>query len=829
MSLPLVATPLVTNRETVMNNHNAESALNLDDTLPAASVTSLPPSPILSSSPQPVHSPLNQNLLTSQITQPIITARPLLQTPNPPPNQFAAPPPPQLSFSLDDIFSTRIATLRHIPKTAQQEMAKLKNKVWSDFLRSPDDEIYLVKAFAYSKLVLFLPPGKRHFKEKSAVVKRRISLFLEGRLNELWQEATRPVRGKKRAAPPSSSGNVRRATDLAREGQYRQAAKALMSRGLDFDSDDAVKNMRAKHPPSPPPPSLPPADTSPYSFKSEDVYAALSSFRSLSAGGPSGMRPDHFKEAVASDRGNSLLSTLTRLINAFAAGRVPKSLAPFLSGGNLLAAHKKCGGHRPIAVGEFLRRLTSKCVAKKATADTAEYLSPHQLGVGVRGGSEAAIHAANAIFNDPEVPIVRKWVLQVDFANAFNEISRAEMLDAIRRHCPKASAWAEACYAHPSHLFFGQHRLSSSSGAQQGDPLATLFFSLVLHPLILRIKDELPNLLLLVFFLDDGTFIGRRQDLQAVFDILARAGPDLGLHLNATKSLVWCGDDLSTDINANDPLDRGVPRASPAGFILLGAPVGDIPFARGVVDDRIRKIAEFFDVLPSLNDAQLEFALLRFCFSLPKLSYCLRTCDPQHLLPPYQNFDSLQLSSFSSILGRQLDDSARTQAFLPVKIGGSGLRSATQHGCAAFIASTSQTLNIVDSLLPPSISRRSTLNAFPLLQLHCGNASYTSSELLPPDFSQHSLFGNRQLFPIQPSQQRQQPQQSTLALPQTPPRRRLGRCAPFSVPQPQFRLSVIWGGDGSASRPPSADSIGMPFSLMRQGARQSRRSRHALS
>ena len=164
---------------------------------------------------------------------------------------------------------------------------------------------------------------------------------------------------------------------------------------------------------------------------------------------------------------------MTRLVNAFAAGRMPKALAPYLSGGNLFAALKKSGGHRPIAVGEFLCPLTSKCVAKKATSDTAEYLAPHQLGVGVKGGTEAAIHAANAIFNDPEVPADRKWVLQVDFANAFNEISRTEMLAAIRRHCPKASAWAEACYAQPSHLFFGQHRLSSS-GAQHWQAHSTV-------------------------------------------------------------------------------------------------------------------------------------------------------------------------------------------------------------------------------------------------------------------------------------------------------------------------------------------------------------------
>ena len=88
--------------------------------------------------------------------------------------------------------------------------------------------------------------------------------------------------------------------------------------------------------------------------------------------------------------------------------------------------------------------------------------------------------------------------------------------------------------------------------------------------------------------------------------------------------------------------------------------------SRDAVRARVEKIAAIFDVLPTFNNAQIEFGLLRYCFSLPKLSYCLRTCDPSQLLPIYQLFDSLQLSSFSLLLGRPLDDAARTQTFLPV-------------------------------------------------------------------------------------------------------------------------------------------------------------------
>ena len=165
--------------------------------------------------------------------------------------------------------------------------------------------------------------------------------------------------------------------------------------------------------------------------------------------------------------------------------------------------------------------------------------------VGVKGGTEAAIHAANAIFNDSNIDDSQKWFLQLDFSNAFNQINRVRMLEEIRHHCPKAASWAEFCYGRHSILFFGNSRISSEEGAQQGCPLAILLFSLVLHPLLLKIKAECKDLLLNVSFLDDVTLSGTRADLQRAFDLFVSMGAEVGLHLNAQKSLVWCGNSLT--------------------------------------------------------------------------------------------------------------------------------------------------------------------------------------------------------------------------------------------------------------------------------------------
>ena len=172
-------------------------------------------------------------------------------------------------------------------------------------------------------------------------------------------------------------------------------------------------------------------------------FSLHSSFHLLSAGGPYSSRPAHFREAIASDRGNALLSTMTRIINLLSAGKAPRSIMRFMAGGNLFAALKKIGGHRPIAVGETLRRWVAKCVAKKAVSDSANFLAPSQVGVCVKGGAEAIIHATASIYDDPSISIAEKWVLQVDFDNAFNRIDGKTMLEMIQLHCPKAAAWAE--------------------------------------------------------------------------------------------------------------------------------------------------------------------------------------------------------------------------------------------------------------------------------------------------------------------------------------------------------------------------------------------------
>ena len=114
--------------------------------------------------------------------------------------------------------------------------------------------------------------------------------------------------------------------------------------------------LRARTGPVPPPLSL----------SESAVFRAVRSFPNGSAPGPSGLRPCHLKEAVCCPspvRATQALSSLTSFVNTLAFGKAPPSIMSYLCGATLLASQKKNGGLRPIAVGEVLRRLISKCLA----------------------------------------------------------------------------------------------------------------------------------------------------------------------------------------------------------------------------------------------------------------------------------------------------------------------------------------------------------------------------------------------------------------------------------------------------------------------------------
>ena len=384
---------------------------------------------------------------------------------------------------------------------------------------------------------------------------------------------------------------------------------------------------------------------------------------------------------------------LTRLVNIMAKGAVPAVVSPHLCGARLIAANKKSGGLRPIAVGNILRRLTSKLFSRAVSERMENLLAPHQLGVGIRGGVEAAVHTVReAVASNPD-----KWLLQVDLENAFNCVDRSFVLAEVARHLPDCLAWAVTCYGSASNLQFGKSSLSSSSGVQQGDPFASVCFALVLQPVIKAIEAEVPTLAANVWLHDDGSAVGSKEELKQVVAIVKRDGPERGLHLQPDKSSVWSSSPLAPGVK--DPLGCNIKQVEEAGVKLLGAPIGSPAFMAQFVKKRVEKIKSITAELPSLHQPHLEFVLLRSCLALPKIVYTLRTTDPSLLSHLLQEFDSTTREALSRICGGPVSDLSWEQAKLPISMGGLGLRAAEDHAAAAYSTSFLSSQPILRSLL----------------------------------------------------------------------------------------------------------------------------------
>ena len=151
-----------------------------------------------------------------------------------------------------------------------------------------------------------------------------------------------------------------------------------------------------------------------------------------------------------------------------------------------MALVKAGGGLRPIAIGETIRRLVSKCCCEATTEDAKVVFGPLQVGEATQGGAEASVHAVRRLAaefgDDPG-----KIMLKVDFSNAFNMVDRTEMLAQVYEKLPSLYKWVEYCYSDPAYLFFWE---LCAAGVQQGDPLGPLSLSCcTLSPSRLRLSS----------------------------------------------------------------------------------------------------------------------------------------------------------------------------------------------------------------------------------------------------------------------------------------------------------------------------------------------------
>ncbi|KAL0820722.1 hypothetical protein ABMA28_006551 [Loxostege sticticalis] len=460
---------------------------------------------------------------------------------------------------------------------------------------------------------------------------------------------------------------------------------------------ETVAALQSKHPsPSrslnfPPPPDR---TYSPLTCTVEDVSRALGSFYNGSAAGLDGIRPSHLKELTSSSAGENgprLMECLTKLCNFLFSGQLNKEVCPYLYGASLCALSKKDGGLRPIAVGSTLRRLSAKIACYSIKESMADYLQPHQLGFGTRQGCEGAIHATRSFvmdFNNADSVIIK-----LDIKNAFNSLERDVLLNEVKDIIPSLYPFLDQVYGTSSKLFFKDNLILSQVGVQQGDPLGPLIFSLAIHKAIINIQSPLN-----VWYLDDGTLGGEPEIVKQDLITLIPRLRDLGLEVNSAKCEFFpCSDGVASQFQNFLTVLPGLSFLSRANFDLLGSPI----FAEGIAEsvEKQRRNLEFVNDRLKFLNPHVALTLLRMCLGAPKFIYLLRT-SPVWLFPALISaFDECLRSSVSGIINVSLNEVQWSQAALPIRHGGLGVRRVGDLGLPAFLSSGHAVVDLVAKIL----------------------------------------------------------------------------------------------------------------------------------
>jgi hypothetical protein len=674
-----------------------------------------------------------------------------------PPSQLDLTPSPPIHAPVDwadpnlsSIFLTPSAVLRTIPLGAQDAwFSTLADEL--ALITSASTAVEVMRLSVFCRIIL-APVGRtgaKHLRRTTSVVTARLSQWSSGQISSLVLSHLRSSLSQPSTShptPPSPEGptsgvypclseNARRAALRAvQDGALGKAARILsdVQHPLPQDLQAALQALH----PTAPTPTLGSSDHPiGEDFTVEDLHDTLLSFPPGSSGGFSGLMPQHLQ----SDKTAAYLrclEELARLCSDFAWGRLSPLCATALAGARLIPLGKANNGVRPIAIGETIRRIAGKLLVSKYQSPVSSSFAPLQMGVGIRGGAETLIHK------------VRQWhsnalpfhgLLQLDFQNAFNSVSRQHLLQSVDKHCPLFSHYARACYSAPATLFATGFTLSSQEGEHQGCPCGPLFFSASVQDLIANItlptSDAWTH-----WYLDDGYLAGPLAFLDTQLPILEAHARTIGLKLNRSKSTVL----VTSEEELPEALLAGIPRITPSMCVrVLGSPVGDdIQCQQWIADHIIHPLKRALTNLQSLADPHAASLVLRSCLGGCKVNWILRTCPPFLAQWTASQVEPLLRAAWGTLLGTPPTDPQWTLACLPIRLGGAGLDNPINTFPYAPICSWLSALSAPPGLqphaVPPDIQRAVT--KLVALAPALGSPLLPLISATPAAIKQHPLF-----------------------------------------------------------------------------------------
>ena len=444
------------------------------------------------------------------------------------------------------------------------------------------------------------------------------------------------------------------------------------------------------------------------STSSRLLHQAIKRAPRKTASGIDGWCYEHFRPLLVTRGTTAAAATqglrhLACLAVMFERGDLPPPVAKYFAcaAGFLLA--KGNDNYRPLGAPSVIYRLIAQILAKAHAGALLDKLAPLQMAVRLSHGADWMFHSVT----DHLLRHPTHSSMSFDFKNAYNTVSRSQILREVKEHCSALLPAAVMILQHDGLVHYQCddgtiYYQKILEGVRQGDPLSTLFFCLALQPVLQRLTDAHPGLLVKAFA-DDLCATGPVEICAQSYDTLRHdAASSCNLNLNMTKCYIYSpGSDLtSLDLPA---LPAAVPRVPcDQGLVLLGAPIGSDTFIASHLRAQLTDLQRHVDRALLLRSVQDTFHILEKCI-IPKQTHILR------MLPPHATW------SFAASFDRCIEDAfdrlcmlpegtvyhtehARHQLHLPRREGGLGLLSADLIRTAAFFSSVATTSAIVAHL-----------------------------------------------------------------------------------------------------------------------------------
>ncbi len=608
----------------------------------------------------------------------------------------------------------RVKVLHTIPETARTICCSKFTSILEDVIKNNSISSWN-RLFHFATNYLKAPLQVNHNKSLASIVQNQLQ-------HESPVKSSASVYHVRRKKPELNYTSVlaSKISNKLRDGDVRGAVQLASSSDVPADfSDKTYRALKYQFPSSPHNTIILPIPTIQVEkdltgLTTNTILRAVRFLPSGSAGGPGLLRPRHLKDMLNSCKGDSdapLLNALVKLCKLILCGNIPESVRSQFFGAHLVALETKSGEVRSILVGCTLRRLVAKVASYLIQDAMTPLLLPRQLGYGVRGGAEAAIHAARHYLanmsNDDAV-------VTISFNNAFNSLRRDRMLEAVHDLCHALYPYVYSAYSAPSDLHWGNKTLQSAEGLQQGDPLAPLLFCLTLHRHCQQLKSEF-----CLQHVDHVILGGNLESLLHDIRVMEET-KILGLQLRAE---VMC-----RNFSIRGKLCHSFSSLQPVSLLdatFLGTRLSDQTNISERLLLKVEDLKRFGECIKHIETKD-ALVLLRSSFSFSKLHSLLRTfpCFRSYALNRY---DIGLRKIFSAVTDIPLEPSsaAWSQATLPIRLGGLGVQSAVHTAASAFLASSHASSDLVNAVLPSNHRSCSSL-------LDEATASWSQCHATPP-------------------------------------------------------------------------------------------------